>query len=187
MITENLSTLKIHKLTKEQYDRELAAGRIDPSALYLTPDEDTSGVSSWNDLTDNPFYSKSSIVSWASAGIDVSTVPREIGVSLEPDVGGSGIFVAVYWNWGSGSGISVGAACVLRAGIPGAAGAGITFMMLKGLGMLKGINRRSSTKSHSPYCSRRLIRPFRIKRSTVMIRISTQDVMIHSVMVLRLL
>lgn len=40
MITENLSTLKIHKLTQEQYDRELAAGRIDESALYLTPDEE---------------------------------------------------------------------------------------------------------------------------------------------------
>lgn len=40
MITENLSTLKIHKLTQEQYDREFAAGRIDESALYLTPDEE---------------------------------------------------------------------------------------------------------------------------------------------------
>lgn len=39
MITENLSTLKIHKLTQEQYERELNAGRIDPSALYLTPDD----------------------------------------------------------------------------------------------------------------------------------------------------
>ena len=39
MITENLSTLKIHKLTKEQYERELAAGRIDKNALYITPDE----------------------------------------------------------------------------------------------------------------------------------------------------
>ena len=38
MITENLSTLKIHKLTQEQYDRELAAGNIDENALYLTPD-----------------------------------------------------------------------------------------------------------------------------------------------------
>ena len=38
MITENLSTLKIHKLTQTQYDRELEAGNIDPSALYLTPD-----------------------------------------------------------------------------------------------------------------------------------------------------
>lgn len=39
MITENLSTLKIHKLTQAQYDRELAAGNIDANALYLTPDE----------------------------------------------------------------------------------------------------------------------------------------------------
>lgn len=39
MITENLSTLKIHKLTQAQYDRELAAGRIDVNAMYLTPDE----------------------------------------------------------------------------------------------------------------------------------------------------
>ena len=39
MITENLSTLKIHKLTQEQYEREVAAGRIDENAIYLTPDE----------------------------------------------------------------------------------------------------------------------------------------------------
>ena len=38
MITENLSTLKIHKLSQEQYDREFAAGNIDNSAIYLTPD-----------------------------------------------------------------------------------------------------------------------------------------------------
>ena len=44
MITENLSTLKIHKLTQEQYDRELAAGRIDPDAIYLTPDSNNSGI-----------------------------------------------------------------------------------------------------------------------------------------------
>lgn len=39
MTTENLSTLKIHKLTKQQYQREVDAGRIDANALYLTPDE----------------------------------------------------------------------------------------------------------------------------------------------------
>jgi len=42
LITENLSTLKIHKLSKEQYNRELDAGRIDENALYLTPDEEIS-------------------------------------------------------------------------------------------------------------------------------------------------
>lgn len=41
MIETNLSTLKIHKLTQTQYDRELAAGNIDENALYLTPDEAT--------------------------------------------------------------------------------------------------------------------------------------------------
>jgi hypothetical protein len=40
--TENLSTLKIHKLSQSQYDRELEAGRIDENAFYLTPDEVTS-------------------------------------------------------------------------------------------------------------------------------------------------
>lgn len=39
MITENLSALTIHKLKQEQYDRELAAGRIDENALYVTPYE----------------------------------------------------------------------------------------------------------------------------------------------------
>jgi hypothetical protein len=39
--TENLSTLKIHSLSKEQYERELAAGRLEENALYLTPDDET--------------------------------------------------------------------------------------------------------------------------------------------------
>lgn len=41
MKTENLSTLKIHQLSQKQYDRELAAGRIDENAIYLTPYEGT--------------------------------------------------------------------------------------------------------------------------------------------------
>lgn len=41
MITENLQTLKIHKLSGEQYKRELESGNADVTALYLTPaDED---------------------------------------------------------------------------------------------------------------------------------------------------
>ena len=40
MITENLSTLKINKLTQEQYDRELLAGNLKDNELYLTPDEE---------------------------------------------------------------------------------------------------------------------------------------------------
>ena len=37
MNTENLPVLKIHKLSQAQYDRESDAGRIDETALYLTP------------------------------------------------------------------------------------------------------------------------------------------------------
>lgn len=40
MKTENLSTLKIHKLSQEQYNREVQNGTIDENALYLTPDEE---------------------------------------------------------------------------------------------------------------------------------------------------
>ena len=40
MTTTNLSTLKIHKLTQAQYDREVENGTIDENALYLTPDEE---------------------------------------------------------------------------------------------------------------------------------------------------
>lgn len=39
MITENLSTLKIHRLTQEQYNREYEAGNIDSKAIYIIPDE----------------------------------------------------------------------------------------------------------------------------------------------------
>lgn len=39
MTTENLSTLKINKLTQTQYDREVEAGTVEEDALYLTPDE----------------------------------------------------------------------------------------------------------------------------------------------------
>ena len=39
MNTENLSTLKINKLTQAQYDRALEAGKLEEYALYLTPEE----------------------------------------------------------------------------------------------------------------------------------------------------
>lgn len=44
MVTDNLSTLKIYKLTKEQYERKLEAGEIDENAFYFT-DEKSSDVS----------------------------------------------------------------------------------------------------------------------------------------------
>ena len=42
MITENVSALKINKLTQEQYDAALTAGILDENALYCTPREITS-------------------------------------------------------------------------------------------------------------------------------------------------
>ena len=39
MITEKVSTLKINKLSRAQYEREYLAGRLENTALYLTPDE----------------------------------------------------------------------------------------------------------------------------------------------------
>ena len=37
--SEILPTLKIHKLTKEEYEQEVANGTIEENALYLTPEE----------------------------------------------------------------------------------------------------------------------------------------------------
>lgn len=37
MILNNLNTLKIHKLTQEQYDTALAAGKLKDNEIYLTP------------------------------------------------------------------------------------------------------------------------------------------------------
>lgn len=48
MITTNLSTLKIHKLTQAQYDTAVENGNIDENALYLTPEEDGVGANSKN-------------------------------------------------------------------------------------------------------------------------------------------
>lgn len=49
MNTENLSTLVIHKLTQDQYNRVVEEGEIDENALYLTPDEITDAPKpDWN-------------------------------------------------------------------------------------------------------------------------------------------
>lgn len=66
MITENLSTLKIHKLTQEQYQRELNAGRIDENAMYLTPYEEiVPAVTS----SDNGKFLRVVNGAWAAASI----------------------------------------------------------------------------------------------------------------------
>ena len=37
MITENLPTLRIHELTKEQFEQQLSADTLEQNAIYLTP------------------------------------------------------------------------------------------------------------------------------------------------------
>ena len=54
MQTNNLSTLKIHKLSRAQYDREKAAGNIDDTALYLTPDDDMNIYATKEELSNIP-------------------------------------------------------------------------------------------------------------------------------------
>ena len=46
MITTDLTTLKINKLTKAQYEAALAAGNINENELYMTPEEDSSALPS---------------------------------------------------------------------------------------------------------------------------------------------
>ena len=57
MITENVSTLKIHKLSQSQYNRELEAGNLEVNAIYLTPEENNgcNGEMIYYSNTDNTF------------------------------------------------------------------------------------------------------------------------------------
>lgn len=61
MDTQQLSTLRIHKLTKEQYKRELREGRVNNNEIYLTPPDEQSNWDQ-NDTTasdyirNRPFY-----------------------------------------------------------------------------------------------------------------------------------
>ena len=58
MITENIPNLKIHKLTKEQYDKALAAGKINATEIYLTPVETNKTFSDAETITlaDGTYY-----------------------------------------------------------------------------------------------------------------------------------
>jgi hypothetical protein len=58
MITNDLSTLQIHKLSEEQFKREVELGRMDPTAIYMTPDIELFRAAEGTD-------SVVSIVSWA--------------------------------------------------------------------------------------------------------------------------
>ncbi|MBR5794537.1 MAG: hypothetical protein IKY26_00155 [Erysipelotrichaceae bacterium] len=90
MITENLSTLKIHKLTQAQYDRELANGTIDETALYLTSDEAVPNIivtidTSWTEDTINGGYTKTVAVAGMLA-TDTPFVDVVLGDNIEANV-----------------------------------------------------------------------------------------------------
>ena len=90
MIIENLSTLKIHKLSKKQYDKELAAGNIDKTALYLTPDEAVPNIivtidTSWTADTTNGGYTKTVAVAGMLA-TDTPFVDVVLGDNIEANV-----------------------------------------------------------------------------------------------------
>lgn len=57
MKAENVSTLKINKLTKTQYDREYENGNVEENALYLIPETEKVG-----ELSNLKTSAKSSIV-----------------------------------------------------------------------------------------------------------------------------
>lgn len=57
MKTENVSTLKIHKLTQEQYNREFENGTLEETSMYLTPEIEKIG-----ELSDLKTNAKGSIV-----------------------------------------------------------------------------------------------------------------------------
>ena len=63
MITTNLSTLKIHKLTQAQYDNAVASGTIDGNPLYLTPDEESNSPSAYpaNGVKDGYWYYRTQV------------------------------------------------------------------------------------------------------------------------------
>ena len=84
MNTENLSTLKIHKLTKAQYERELAAGRIDENALYLTPDEgvDLSEYATVEQLNENIETAKSYTDDEIAEWVGDTTVAEQISTAI---------------------------------------------------------------------------------------------------------
>ena len=88
MDTQNLSTLKIHKLTQAQYDRELAAGNIDENALYLTPDEavDLSGYATVEQLNE-------SVSGAMSATNPVGTGSFSLNRKVDSTIGGNSVAV----------------------------------------------------------------------------------------------
>lgn len=93
MLTENLSTLKINRLTQEQYDREKASGTLDDTALYFTPEEKITVPTSLSQLSDDETHRLVTDVdktAWSakydkpSSGIPKTDLASAVQTSLVP-------------------------------------------------------------------------------------------------------
>ena len=90
MNTENLSTLKIHKLTQAQYDRELNNGDIDENALYLTPDDTEVLIDELNikkvnvsDIADNLTTNSATKILSAAQGVAIKETTDNLQTSVD--------------------------------------------------------------------------------------------------------
>lgn len=73
MITENVSSLQIHKLSQAQYNAALAAGTLNENALYLTPDADGTAIpTKVSDLENDSGYATQTYVDEALSSSSVS-------------------------------------------------------------------------------------------------------------------
>lgn len=85
MITNKIPMLNIHKLSKAQYERELAAGRLDENALYLTPEENSGGGGGGGEVV-SAEWTKSYIGThsdWDGIEYTGHFIPLQIGESYE--------------------------------------------------------------------------------------------------------
>lgn len=96
MITENISTLKVQKLTQEQYDTARQNGTLDNNSIYLTPTEIKdyalrSDLKTKADLVDGKILTEQLPDSVASKS-DLEAAIMEIDSALSASIG-SGVLV----------------------------------------------------------------------------------------------
>jgi hypothetical protein len=87
--TKTLPILEIHKLSKAQYEREKAAGRINEDAIYLTPDEeiDLSGYLTKVEAKDTIEKANSAVQSVeAGTGLKAERTENNITLSFDQNV-----------------------------------------------------------------------------------------------------
>ena len=139
----------------------------------------------------------SAVLSAGSAVISVCSGVGRAGAKVGRCVAGPGTEVTIGFSVpltgfavSTGAEVSAGASVGSSAAMtvcPLRADSGKIFAMLAPLlPKLTGISRRTSTSAQSAYCTRGPIRPRRTYLSAITVIISTDDVIIHSVIVLHL-